>query len=57
VTSGLLTPTLKVRRVSLAERFAAELGALYAATPAQDPPAPVVSWQVAAERGSPDRDE
>jgi long-chain acyl-CoA synthetase len=44
VSSGLLTPTLKVRRVALAQRHAPELGALYAAKPAEDPPSPVVPW-------------
>ena len=42
VESGMLTPTLKVRRVALAERHAAELDALYQAEPAGEPPSPVV---------------
>jgi long-chain acyl-CoA synthetase len=42
IESGLLTPTLKVRRVALAERHAAELDALYQAQPGDEPPSPVV---------------
>jgi long-chain acyl-CoA synthetase len=43
VASGLLTPTLKIRRASLAERYAAQLEALYEAEPEGPPPAPVAA--------------
>jgi long-chain acyl-CoA synthetase len=42
VASGLLTPTLKVRRATLTERYAAEIAALYEAEPAEAPPSPVL---------------
>jgi long-chain acyl-CoA synthetase len=42
VASGLLTPTLKVRRATLTERYAAEVAALYEAEPAEAPPSPVL---------------
>jgi long-chain acyl-CoA synthetase len=42
IESGLLTPTLKVRRAAIAERHALELDALYDAEPAGEPPSAVV---------------